>query len=104
MSKNLGQGRKTIRLVGVIAAFGAFLGMVGPSLADQNWKSSSQLWSRQDRCAREAFKKFPDYTAEANAQREREFQLCLATGNLPPRVFTNTPAPTPVPPPPDGNE
>lgn len=104
MSKNLEPGRETIRRASAVAVFAAILALAGPSLADQNWKSSSQLWGRQDRCAREAFRKFPDYTPEANAQREREFQQCLAASNLPPRVLTNTPAPPPAPPSADGSE
>ena len=103
MSKNLGQGREMIRVVSAVAVFAAILAIASPSLADPNWKSSSQLWGRQDRCARQAFRKFPDYTPQGNAQRERELQQCLAAGNLPPRVFTNTPTPAP-PPPPAGSE
>ncbi len=99
MGKNLLQGREMNRLVLVVTVMGALLGTAGPSAADQNWKTSSQLWGRQDRCAREAFKKFPDYTREGNAKREHEFQQCLAQGNLPPRELVNTPFPAPAPPP-----
>jgi len=54
-----------------------------PAFADSNWKQSQTVWSRMDKCTREARRQFPDYTAEANAKREIARQRCLRNGNLP---------------------
>ncbi len=62
-----------------LLAFGACVAMLalGPTLAhaDINWLNSQRAWKAQDACAREAFKRFPDYTEESNAKRERARQL-----------------------------
>jgi|HubBroStandDraft_3_1064219.scaffolds.fasta_scaffold440308_1 hypothetical protein len=42
-------------------------------------------WVSSDRCMQAAQKKFPDYTADAIAQREAMIKQCLASSNLPPR-------------------
>jgi hypothetical protein len=45
-------------------------------------------WSRfiaSDHCAQNAYKANPEYTAEAIAKRNAQWQQCLAAGNLPPR-------------------
>jgi hypothetical protein len=44
-----------------------------------------RLWGVTDRCAAQAQKAFPDYTAEANAKRDAQMKQCLAGANLPPR-------------------
>jgi hypothetical protein len=54
-----------------------------PAAADPSWKQSSAVWSQMDKCAQQARKAFPDYTAEANAKREASRQKCLRNGNLP---------------------
>ena len=56
------------------------------------WKESQSVWKLRDNCRRDAFKRFPDYTAEANANRERSERQCLEANNLPytaPRTKNN---------------
>lgn len=47
------------------------------------WKQSESVWKLRDQCRRSAFKQFPDYTAEANAKRDRAEQRCFEGNNLP---------------------
>lgn len=54
--------------------------------ADANYNKSQKVWGEQDKCAKAAFKQFPDYTRESNANRERALQRCLVEHNLPPRA------------------
>jgi hypothetical protein len=42
-------------------------------------------WKSMDKCAIEAQRAFPDFTAEANAKRDARLKECLAGQNLPPR-------------------
>ena len=42
-------------------------------------------WKSMDKCAVEAQRAFPDFTAEANAKRDAKLKECLAGQNLPPR-------------------
>lgn len=56
-----------------------------PAHAADRWKKNETAWMASDRCARAAFKEFPDYTPEGNAKREHAMQQCLAASNLPPR-------------------
>jgi len=51
--------------------------------ADANQKNSSAAWRQADRCAQQAFQKFPDYTAESNAKREAARRACLRDHRLP---------------------
>jgi hypothetical protein len=60
------------------------------------FKLNSRVWANNDRCARQAFKQFPDYTADSNAKRDHAMQQCLAATNSPPRASAN---PKPVSPP-----
>jgi hypothetical protein len=71
------------------------LGSARAHAADE-WKRNSTVWTASDRCARAAFKQFPDYTPESNAKRDHAVQLCLASGNLPPRASTEPPPPPPA--------
>jgi hypothetical protein len=48
-------------------------------------KQSTEIWQQQDSCARQAFKKFPDYTAAAIRHRNAAIQACNAALGLPPR-------------------
>ena len=51
--------------------------------ADANQKNSSAAWRQADRCAQQAFQKFPDYTTESNAKREAARRACLRDHRLP---------------------
>ncbi len=42
-------------------------------------------WQSMDKCAVEAQRAFPDFTAESNAKRDAKLKDCLASQNLPPR-------------------
>jgi hypothetical protein len=48
-------------------------------------------WKSMDKCAAEAQRAYPDFTAESNAQRDAKLKECLAGQNLPPR---GTPPPS----------
>ena len=60
------------------------------------FKRNSNVWKRNDNCARQAFKQFPDYTPESNAKRDHAMERCLSASNAPPRASTN-PKPPPAP-------
>ena len=53
--------------------------------ADNSQKDTGEAWRQTDRCAHEAFQKYPDYTPQSNAKREARLKECLAGANLPPR-------------------
>ncbi len=59
------------------------LSAASPVAADAPWKQSTTVWKAMDKCARDAQKKYPDYTREANAKREAYRQSCLRNSNLP---------------------
>jgi hypothetical protein len=61
--------------------------------ADLNQQKAFNAWKQGDVCARDAFKKFPDYTVESNAKREAARQACLRDHHLP--VTGDTAATTP---------
>lgn len=42
-------------------------------------------WKSMDKCATDAQRAFPDFTADANAKRDAQLKACLAGQNLPPR-------------------
>ena len=71
------------------------LAMPQPSHADSAWQENSAIWKTRDRCAQLAHKLFPDYTKEANAQREKFRVTCLRASNLP--VDSNPSSAAPVP-------
>ncbi|MBV8779386.1 MAG: hypothetical protein JO032_00935 [Alphaproteobacteria bacterium] len=50
-----------------------------------NGRQMLNKWATSSRCAQQAQKAFPDFTAEANAKRDALLKQCLAGGNLPPR-------------------
>ena len=60
---------------------------------NDTWQDSQKTWLAEDDCVRKAHKRYPDYTRESNFERERAIRLCLATGNLPPRVELTPPPP-----------
>jgi hypothetical protein len=47
---------------------------------------SDRMWSQNDLCGRESFKRFPDYTVEGAAQRDAYMRKCLHKYGLPPRT------------------
>ncbi|HLJ64261.1 MAG TPA: hypothetical protein VKT70_09155 [Stellaceae bacterium] len=53
--------------------------------ASDTSKAVSGTWKAQDNCTKAAFRKFPDYTAEAEAKRKADIRQCLANSNLPTR-------------------
>jgi hypothetical protein len=57
------------------------------------FQQSQSAWKRMDACRAHARQQFPDYTAAAQAQRDRATKLCLGSQNLPP-VVPETPNPT----------
>ncbi|HUI35489.1 MAG TPA: hypothetical protein VLX67_08185 [Stellaceae bacterium] len=59
--------------------------MPAVSLADGQGEQLMKRWAGADRCSQQAYRAFPDYTAESLAKRDQAFQQCLANGNLPPR-------------------
>jgi hypothetical protein len=66
--------------------FAATLMLVaGPAAATQQAVTAAALWKVMDTCARQAQTQFPDFTAEANAQRDAALKRCLESNNLPPR-------------------
>ena len=67
-----------------LLAFGTCVAMLASAStlahADSIWQNSQRAWKAQDNCAREAMKRFPDYTQESNTKRERARQLCVSNG------------------------
>lgn len=51
----------------------------------RNGGSMMHNWATSDKCAAQALKAFPDFTAESNAKRDAAMKNCLASQNLPPR-------------------
>ena len=71
------------RLGPVTFALVALMPAVGR--ADGQGQQIMRKWVGSDRCSQQAYRAFPDYTAESLAKRDQAFQQCLANGNLPPR-------------------
>jgi len=46
---------------------------------------SNKMWSQNDACGKDSFRKFPDYTAEGALQRDAYMRDCLRKHHLPPR-------------------
>ena len=65
------------------AAMAAVLLSLMPARADDSQTNANMAWKQGDACARAAFKKFPDYTAESNAKREAARRTCLRNHRLP---------------------
>jgi hypothetical protein len=57
--------------------------LAAPARADDPMRKSTTQWHTMDDCSRQAFRKYPDYTAEANAKREAFRRLCLRNKSLP---------------------
>jgi hypothetical protein len=60
--------------------------------ADSSQANSFAAWRQGDDCARQAFRKFPDYTKDGNAKREAARRECLRQHRLP---VSGDPAPQP---------
>lgn len=73
---------QTLRLA-LLATAALLLLLAQPASADQNWKTSTQIWQSMDKCTQAAQKAYPDYTRESNAKREAYRQACLRSSNLP---------------------
>ena len=71
------------RFGAVVFALTALMPAIG--LADGQGQQLMKRWIGSDRCSQQAYRAFPDYTAESLAKRDLAFQQCLAAGNLPPR-------------------
>jgi hypothetical protein len=52
-------------------------------------KQSYAVWQTQDACAHAAFLKFPDYTPESNANRDRAARECEVKNHVPVRAPVN---------------
>jgi hypothetical protein len=77
-----------------IAVFFVVLTMPIVAMATGQGITMMNNWKSSDRCAANAVKAFPDYTAESLAKRDARMKECLANGNLPPRgELDATPAP-----------
>lgn len=55
----------------------------GLARADIYQQDANAAWRQADLCSRDAFKKFPDHTPDANAQRETARRECLRNHKLP---------------------
>jgi hypothetical protein len=65
----------------------------GLARADQNQIDANATWKQANLCAKDAFKKFPDYTAESNAKRDAARRECLRDHKLPDTGAALTPVP-----------
>jgi hypothetical protein len=73
-----------IRQVGfVVFALAALVPAIAN--ADPQGQQLMKQWVGSDRCSLQAYRAFPDYTADSLAKRDQALQTCLATGHLPPR-------------------
>jgi hypothetical protein len=68
-----------VRRLALIIAVSAVIGPTGAALAESSTAIQAQKsWLRGDKCAADAFKRFPDYTAEQNAKRDAYIRQCRA--------------------------
>ena len=86
-----------IEHLAALACAAVFLLCATPGRADTLQQQSFGTWKAEDNCAREAFKKSPDYTPEGNRTRELAYRRCIDRGNLPPRSDVSAPAAQPSP-------
>lgn len=56
---------------------------------DVRQQQSQSAWRKEDQCARDAFAKFPDYTRESNAARDRLMRDCEIRSGIPVRAPVN---------------
>jgi len=74
-----------IRRLGLAAFIAAALLPYAAHAVTQQGVQTMRKWALSDKCAQQAQRKFPDYTAEAQARRNEMMQQCLGQQNLPPR-------------------
>ena len=67
--------------------------LVGSAEASQPGNVAFAKWKTADACAKQAQAAFPDFTPQANAQRNAKLNACLSANNLPPRETTSPPNP-----------
>jgi hypothetical protein len=59
----------------------AALALPRPAFADQTFKTNSVYWGARDKCTRQAQQRYPDYTPESNAKRDKMRKTCLLSNN-----------------------
>jgi len=72
-----------MRLALIGLAFLAALAAATPARADDQQRNAQSKWAQETECSRQAFKQFPDYTPESNANRENFRRACLRAHSLP---------------------
>jgi len=86
--------------IGRTAAIGlaAVAIVIAAATADELQRNAAKAWKSGDKCAQDAFQKYPDYTPESNAKREAARQACLRNHRFPyPSGVPPTPATTQTP-------
>jgi hypothetical protein len=74
-----------IRRLGLAAFTAAALLPLAAHAVTQQGTQTMKNWAVSDKCAQQAQRRFPDYTAESQARRNELMQQCLGQQNLPPR-------------------
>jgi len=54
----------------------------GARAADASAQSQEKLWGLADKCGRDAFAKYPDYTPDSNVKREAFRRNCLRSHEI----------------------
>lgn len=73
-------------LLAATLAFGAAaLFPAGEASATANQRTAQKVWTESDKCSKQAFERFPDYTPEDSAKRDAFTRRCLNARNLPGR-------------------
>ena len=74
------------RIAFLLALIGLALAAGRSEAASIRQQQAFFAWHIQDLCARAASRKFPDYTPEGNAARDRDIRACEVRHHLPPRA------------------
>jgi hypothetical protein len=77
--------RRLAAILAVAAALGIITTGNDATAASVRRKQSFELWQQQDRCAKDAFLKFPDYTPAGIDQRNAAIRACDKANHLTPR-------------------
>jgi hypothetical protein len=83
---------RRLALATVLLLGGAVALTPAPASATTNQRTAQKTWSDSDKCTKQAFEKFPDYTAEETAKRDAFVRRCLNARGLPGRD-SSTPRP-----------